>query len=130
MGVPVKLLPTMNRLLIIVLSFILLSLSCSSLHPDQPTFEKGDFSGAVTALDTIIRNNLKQHRIPGATVALVHEGKVIFSKCYGYADTKKKAPITEDTYFMVGSVTKPFTALAILKLIEQGRIDPQADIRN
>ena len=120
----------MKRLRIILLSFILLSLNCSSLHPDRPVFKKGDFPGAVTVLDTIIRNNLKQQRIPGAAVALVHEGRVIFSRCYGYADTGKKVPITEDTYFMVGSLTKSFTALAVLKLIEQGKIDPHADIRN
>jgi CubicO group peptidase (beta-lactamase class C family) len=124
-----KLLPTRNRLFIIVLSFILLSVGCSSLHPDRPTIKKGDFPGAVTALDTIIRNNLKRHRIPGAAVALVHEGKVIFSQCYGYADTQKKTPITEDTYFMAGSLTKSFTALAVLKLIEQGKIDLHADIK-
>jgi CubicO group peptidase (beta-lactamase class C family) len=120
---------TMNRLLIIALSFILLSLSCSSLHPDQPIFKKGNFPGAVAALDTIIRNNLKRHRIPGGAVALVHGGKVIFSQCYGYADTKKKIPIAEDTYFMVGSLTKSFTALAVLKLIEEGKINLHADIK-
>jgi CubicO group peptidase (beta-lactamase class C family) len=119
----------MNRLRIIVLSFILLSLSCSSLHPDQPVFKKGDFPGAVAVLDTIIRKNLKRQRIPGAAVALVHEGRVIFSQCYGYADTQKKVPITEDTYFMAGSLTKSFTALAVLKLIEQGKVDLHADIR-
>ena len=119
----------MNRLLIVVLSFILLSPSCSSLHPDQPIFKKGDFPGAVTALDTIIRNNLKRHRIPGAAVALVQDGRVIFSQCYGYADTQKKVPVTEDTYFMAGSLTKPFTALAVLKLIEEGKIDLHADIK-
>jgi CubicO group peptidase (beta-lactamase class C family) len=123
----------MYRLPIIVLSLILfcfLSLNCSSLHPDRPVFEKGDFSGAVTVLDSIIRNNLEQQRIPGAAVALVYEGRVIFSRCYGYGDTEKKVAITEDTYFMVGSLTKSFTALAVLKLIEQGKIDPNADIKN
>jgi len=120
----------MNRLHIIVLSFVLLSLSCSSLHPDRPVFKKGDFPAATASLDTIIRNNLKRHRIPGAAVALVHEGRVIFSRCYGYADTEKKVPITEDTYFMAGSLTKSFTALAVLKLIEQGKIDPNANIKN
>ena len=119
----------MNRLLIIVLSLILLSLSCSSLHPERPTFKKGDFPGAVTALDTIIRNNLKRHHSPGAAVALVQDGRVIFSKCYGYADKQKKVPITEDSYFMAGSLTKSFTALAVLKLVEQGKIDLHADIK-
>jgi CubicO group peptidase (beta-lactamase class C family) len=119
----------MKRLRIILVSFILLCLNCSSLHPDRPVFEKGDFPGAVAVLDTIIRKNLKRQRIPGAAVALVHEGRVVFSRCYGYADTGKKVPITEDTYFMVGSLTKSFTALAVLKLIEQGKVDLHADIR-
>ena len=121
---------TMNRLLIIVLSSILLCLNCRPLNSDRPVFKEGDLSGAVSALDTIIRNNLKHQRIPGAAVALVHEGRIIFSRCYGYGDTKKKAAVTEDTYFMVGSLTKSFTALAVLKLIEQGKIDLHADIRN
>jgi CubicO group peptidase (beta-lactamase class C family) len=120
---------TMNRLIIIVLSLVFLSLNCSPLHSDRPVFNKGDFPSAVTVLDTIIKNNLKQHRIPGAAVALVHEGRVIFSRCYGYADIEKKVAITEDTYFMVGSLTKSFTALAVLNLIEQGKIDPNADIK-
>ena len=121
---------TMKRLLIIVLPLILLFPNCSSLHPERPVFRKGDFPGAVTALDTIIRKNLKQQRIPGAAVALVHEGRVIFARCYGYADAERKVEITEDTYFMAGSLTKSFTALAVLKLIEQGKIDPGADIKN
>jgi CubicO group peptidase (beta-lactamase class C family) len=122
----------MNRLLLIVLLLIFLclpSLNCSSLHPDRPAFNKGDFPGAVGFLDSIIRSNLEKQRIPGAAVALVQDGKVIFSRCYGYADTQKKVPITEDTYFMVGSLTKSFTALAVLKLIEHGKIDLHADIK-
>jgi len=120
----------MKRLLITVLSFLFLFQNCSSLHSDRPAFKQRDLSGAVTVLDTIIRNNLKQQRIPGAAVALVHEGQVIFSQCYGYADTERKVAVTEDTYFMIGSMTKSFTALAVLRLIEQGKIDPNADITN
>lgn len=119
----------MNRLLIVILSLSLLSLRCSSLHPDRPVFNKGDFPGAVTALDTIIKKDLMQQRIPGAAVALVHEGRVIFSQCYGYADIERTVPITEDSYFMAGSLTKSFTALAVLKLIEEGKIDLHADIK-
>jgi CubicO group peptidase (beta-lactamase class C family) len=99
------------------------------LQSDRLISKRRDFQGAVTVLDTIIRNNLNHQRIPGAAVALVHEGRVIFSQCYGYADTEKKVPMTEDTYFMVGSLTKSFTALAVLKLIEQGKIDPEVDIK-
>jgi len=122
----------MNRLPIRLLPLIflcLLSLNCSSLHPDRPVLKKGDFTGAASVLDSIIKKNLEQQRIPGAAVALVHEGRVIFSQCYGHADTQNKVPVTEDTYFMIGSLTKSFTALAVLKLIEQGKVDLNADIK-
>jgi CubicO group peptidase (beta-lactamase class C family) len=122
----------MKRLSLItslLIFFCLLSLSCSSLHQDQFLIKKEDFPSAVSALDSIIRDNLEQQRIPGAAVAVVHDGKIIFSQCYGYADTQKKVPITEDTYFMAGSLTKSFTALAVLKLVQQGKIDLNADIR-
>ena len=122
----------MKRLFLIaspLIFFCLISLNCSSLRPDQPLIKKGDFPSAIVALDSIIRNNLEQQRIPGAAVAVVHDGRIIFSQCYGYADTQKKVPITEDTYFMVGSLTKSFTALAVQKLIQQGKVDLNADIR-
>jgi CubicO group peptidase (beta-lactamase class C family) len=122
----------MKRLSLIALPlifFCLLFLNCSSLRSDQPLIKKRDFPSAISALDTIIRKNLGQQQIPGAAVAVVHDGKIIFSQCYGYADTQKKVPITEDTYFMVGSLTKSFTALAVLKLIQQGKVDLNADIR-
>ncbi len=122
----------MNRLRVIVLSLIFLcflALNCSSLHPDRPAFKKVDFQEAVTVFDSTIRSNLERQRIPGAAVALVRDGRVIFWRCYGFVDTEQKVAITEDTYFMLGSLTKSFTALAVLKLIEQGIIDPNADIR-
>lgn len=125
-AITIKRLPSIVFLLIFS---CLLSINCSSLHPDRPAFNNGDPEGAISALDENIRVNLEKQRVPGAAVALVHDGRVIFSQCYGYADTRKKVPITEDTYFMIGSLTKSFTALAILKLIEQGKIDLNADIR-
>jgi len=120
----------MDWLFIIVLSFFLLCSNCRSLPPDQPVSKQEDIPDGVTVLDTIIRDNLKKQRIPGAAVALVHKGRVIFSRCYGYADAKKKVKITEDTYFMVGSLTKSFTALAVQKLIEQGKVNPDTNIKN
>ena len=61
--------------------------------------------------------------IPGAAALVVREGKVLYEKGFGYADLKKKTPITPDTEFRIGSITKQFTAVAILKLQEEGKLN-------
>jgi D-alanyl-D-alanine carboxypeptidase len=66
---------------------------------------------------------------PGAAIRVDRDGKTILRKGYGIADLKQNVPITPTTAFHVGSVTKQFTAVAILKLVEQGRLslsDPVA----
>jgi len=56
----------------------------------------------------------------GIAVLVSKDGKVVYEKGFGYADIKTKKPVTKDTKFRIGSVTKQFTAAAILKLQEKG----------
>lgn len=60
---------------------------------------------------------------PGAAVLISRDGKVILKKGYGLADIERKAPAMPDTVFRIASVTKIFTATAILTLAEQGKLD-------
>lgn len=59
---------------------------------------------------------------PGAAVAVGHNGKIVFQKGYGLADIEHHIPVTADTKFRIGSISKQFTAVAILKLQEQGKL--------
>ena len=59
---------------------------------------------------------------PGVAVLVSRNGKVLFSKGYGLANLPDKLPVTSDTKFRIGSVTKQFTAAAILKLQEEGKL--------
>ena len=63
-------------------------------------------------------NSLKGKEAPGIAVLVAKDGKVLYSKGFGYADIKNKILITPETKFRIGSVTKQFTAAAILKLQE------------
>ncbi|MGE3911854.1 MAG: serine hydrolase domain-containing protein [Chloroflexota bacterium] len=58
--------------------------------------------------------------IPGAAVALAHKGKVVYERGFGHRDAARKLPVTPDTRFGLGSVTKSFPALAIMQLEEAG----------
>src|SRR6266496_4496947 len=59
---------------------------------------------------------------PGAAVIVIKEGKPLFAKGYGLADLEKKIPCTTNTNFRLASVTKQFTAMAVLILAEQGKL--------
>ncbi|HEX9173385.1 MAG TPA: serine hydrolase [Telluria sp.] len=59
---------------------------------------------------------------PGATVIVVKDGKTVYRKAYGMADVAKRQPLTPDTALRLGSITKQFTAVAILMLAEEGKI--------
>ena len=68
-------------------------------------------------------NSLKGKESPGIAVLVAKEGKTIYRKGFGYADIKNKIPVTPDTKFRIGSVTKQFTAAAILKLQENNLLN-------
>jgi D-alanyl-D-alanine carboxypeptidase len=63
----------------------------------------------------------KQH-IPGFTVGIVEHGKLVSARGYGQADIELNAPVTKDTVFEIGSMTKQFTATLVMMLVEQGKI--------
>lgn len=71
----------------------------------------------------------QQGLCPGGQVLVSHRGKVIYDKCFGYANLEHQVPITQDTVFHVASVSKQITVLCALLLWEEGKLDIQADIR-
>src|SRR6185503_16893110 len=84
-----------------------------------------------TFLDGIVPLQLAKDDIAGATIAIVKDGKVLFSKGYGYADIEKKKPVSaEETLFRPGSVSKLFTWTAVMQLFEQGKLDLDRDVND
>ena len=87
---------------------------------------KADFE---TFLDALIPSQLQNRNIAGAVVSVVKDGNVLFQKGYGYADVEAKRPVLPDqTLFRPGSISKLFTATAVMQLVEQGKLDLDRDI--
>ena len=79
-------------------------------------------------IDCYFNENMKKYSVPGAAVVVVKDGKELVNASYGYKDLETKEPVTKDTTFPACSVSKLFTATAIMQLYEQGKIDLTEDI--
>ena len=80
-------------------------------------------------LDKLLGREMEKHHIAGAAVSVVKDGKLFFAKGYGYADLENGIPVDpEQTIFRIGSVAKLFTWTAVMQLVEQGKLDLDADI--
>jgi CubicO group peptidase (beta-lactamase class C family) len=78
---------------------------------------------AVTgSIDRFLRAELARQRIPGMSVAVLRGDSVLLARGYGLANLEHRVPATDSTLYTVGSLTKPFTAAAILLLSQQGRL--------
>lgn len=80
-------------------------------------------------LDGIMAAHMETHHIAGATISIVKDGRLFFAKGYGYADVKDKKPVVADrTLFRIASISKLFTWTAVMQLVEQGKLDLNADV--
>ncbi|MFN3422015.1 MAG: serine hydrolase domain-containing protein, partial [Armatimonadota bacterium] len=65
---------------------------------------------------------MSKTRLPGLSIAIVKDGEVIYARGFGFRDLDSGAPMTPQTRVGIGSVTKSFTALSIMMLVEEGKI--------
>ena len=79
-------------------------------------------------LDKRLESVFEQGKIPGASVALIENGEIVFAKGYGFADKAQHLPATADTPFRAGSISKGVTAIAVMTLVEQGKLSLDAPL--
>src|SRR5262245_20274422 len=80
-------------------------------------------------LDGLIQGLLAAHQTPGAVAIVVKDGAVVYQRGYGYADPRTGRPVDpETTLIRVASISKLFTATAVMLLVEQGKLDLDADV--
>ncbi len=79
------------------------------------------------SIDEYVASKMRAPRIPGLALAIVKDDQIIYLKGYGEADASGR-PVTPQTPFLIGSVTKSFTALAVMQLVEAGKIELDAPV--
>lgn len=75
------------------------------------------------SLDEFILQNLDYYQIPGASIAIIKKGQIVYSKAYGVTNPITKQAVDESTLFEFGSITKPVFTFVVMRLVEKGLID-------
>jgi D-alanyl-D-alanine carboxypeptidase len=112
------------------LSLFLLALTAATLHAEAPASkpEIRSEAGPSASLDAAIRDYAALHNFSG-TVHVRENGKDIYRRSFGIADRAFDVPVKDDTEFRIASITKAFTAVLVLQLSEEGKIDLNKTIR-
>lgn len=79
-------------------------------------------------VDAFLQRQMQESKIPGMQVAVVQKGKIVFSKAYGIANIQDNVQVDNKTIFAINSCTKAFTGVAIMQLVEEGKLDLSAPI--
>jgi N-acyl-D-amino-acid deacylase len=83
-------------------------------------------TGAANAdlepLDRLMTSFVEENKVPGASLAVTRNGKLVYARGVGFADVEKKEAVQPAALFRIASVSKPLTAVAVLQLVERGKL--------
>jgi len=81
------------------------------------------------SVEAVFPARMRELGIPGASVTVIRNGQVVLSRGFGLADVELDAPARSTTRYRVGSIAKPFTAVALGILVDEGRLDLDAEVQ-
>jgi CubicO group peptidase (beta-lactamase class C family)/D-alanyl-D-alanine dipeptidase len=86
------------------------------------------YQAAVQALTPFIEREVHEKKLPALSIALVDDQEIVWAKGFGFANPQAKVPATANTVYRVGSVSKLFTDIAVMQLVERGQLDLDAPV--
>nr|WP_315846899.1 serine hydrolase domain-containing protein [uncultured Achromobacter sp.] len=96
---------------------------CQHLPPAAPpTVAKGDYAAVLGYLEERIPYDMGRHNVPGLSIAIVDDQRVVWSTGFGYADPVRHRTATSDTLYRVGAISKIMTAAGVLRAADDGRL--------
>ena len=101
---------------------MLLTAVTPALLGDPPQEHAAASAEATQDFEARMRHFMWRHGVPGAAVAVAVDGEIVYEQGFGWADVDEAIPVTPDSQFRIGSISKSITAVAILQLVEQGKL--------
>lgn len=99
-----------------------LTASDDPVAPDSQAPVDSDMQVRLQRIDAMVNDRMQALYMPGYCLVVIKNGKVVFQKPYGFANLETRQPTTNDTIFGLGSITKTFTALSLLTLVDRGLV--------
>lgn len=113
-----------NRAALLALAFLPLAPGAPGARAQEPARPPEAAARAADPgeVDAYVQRLMARQHIPGVSVAVVRDGKVVLARGYGVANAELGVPAAADTVYQLASVTKPFTATAVMLLVEDGKL--------
>ena len=118
----------MRSALVIVTAVLFLALAAQTPAPQATPAERFRTSGALQLVDEFVARQMRQDRTPGVALAITARDAPMMVSTYGFADVRARVALTPSHLFEIGSISKSFTAVALLQQRDAGRFDPAAPI--
>jgi CubicO group peptidase (beta-lactamase class C family) len=110
-------------LVTVVIIFVIMIIGSPGVSlATEPVIENPDVKAALQVFDIVVQHRVQQQEIPSVSIGIVYDQELIWAKGYGYADIDKKISATPSTLYRIASLTKLFTATAILMLRDAGKL--------
>ena len=97
-------------------------LAWSAWRPPAQGQVTGVTDPRLAAYDELMTGFMRVHKPPGAALAVTYHGRLVYARGFGYADLEKREPVHPASLFRIASVSKPFTATAVMHLVERGKL--------
>lgn len=94
-----------------------------SFRHSHPIPVQGDRDHGTAKIDELCFEFLQRHQLPGMAIALTKDNRLSVARGYGYADLESRTVVSPDSLFRIASISKPITAMAVLKLIEEKKLE-------
>jgi N-acyl-D-amino-acid deacylase len=95
---------------------------CQNADCPAPVVETGQAFEELVSFDELMRAFVRDNEIPGASLAVARQGRVVYARGFGCADVQRKRPVQSDSLFRIASISKPITAVTIMRLVDQGKL--------
>ncbi|GAC1624965.1 MAG: serine hydrolase domain-containing protein [Candidatus Acidiferrum sp.] len=122
----------MNRKRTLLAMCVLVCWASSVLGQNLPKSKRpedvGFSSERLARITKFFQGDIDKGAIPGATLLVAREGKLVYLQALGYQDREKRIPMKPDAIFRIYSMTKPITSVAVMMLAEEGKIDLLAPV--
>lgn len=115
----------------IPLLLTVIAIASHALGADQSVITpRKDYADVAQVIRTFIAQQMTEKQLPAVSIAVVDDQQIVWAQGFGFADPKAKIPATAETVYRIGSVSKLFTDIGIMQLVERGTLNLDAPVRN